>query len=197
MREKLPCYASAAFGLEGLVAGELRELKLADVKAENGGVRFSASPEDLFLCNLRLHFCDRVFILAAEAVCGPEDIILSSDTVVFCEGVILGKPRDEEEAFRMLKKLSGRTHTVCTAVALRKAGRTHEVCSQTNVTFRELTDDQIRRYVSTGEPMDKAGAYGIQGKGALLVKGIEGDYFTVVGLPVSKLAQLFEELSIL
>ena len=69
MREKLPCYASAAFGLEGLVAGELRNLKLADVKAENGGVRFSASPEDLFLCNLRLHFCDRVFILAAEAVC--------------------------------------------------------------------------------------------------------------------------------
>ena len=69
MREKLPCYASAAFGLEGLVAGELRDLKLADVKAENGGVRFSASPEDLFLCNLRLHFCDRVFILAAEAVC--------------------------------------------------------------------------------------------------------------------------------
>ena len=69
MREKLPCYASAAFGFEGLVAGELRNLKLADVKAENGGVRFSASPEDLFLCNLRLHFCDRVFILAAEAVC--------------------------------------------------------------------------------------------------------------------------------
>ena len=135
--------------------------------------------------------------LAAEAVCGPEDIILSSDTVVFCDGAILGKPRDEAEACRMLRTLSGRTHTVCTAVAVRKNGRTYDLCSQTNVTFRDLSEQQILDYVATGEPMDKAGAYGIQGKGALLVEGIQGDYYTVVGLPVCKLAQLFEELSIL
>ena len=167
------------------------------------GVPFECRPTDCDEQCTLLHPADHALelarrkALAAEAVCGPEDVILSSDTVVFCDGQILGKPRDEEDAFRMLRKLSGRTHTVCTAVAVRKGGRTHDLCSQTNVTFRELTDEQIRRYIATGEPMDKAGAYGIQGKGALLVEEIRGDYYTVVGLPVAKLARMFEELSLL
>ncbi len=167
------------------------------------GVPFECRPTDCDESCSLIHPADHALelarrkALAAEAVCDAGDVILSSDTVVFCDGQILGKPRDEEEAFRMLRKLSGRTHTVCTAVCLRREGRNHDLCSQTNVTFRELTDDQIRRYVATGEPMDKAGAYGIQGQGALLVEGIHGDYYTVVGLPVSKLAQMFEELSIL
>ena len=167
------------------------------------GVPFECRPTDCDEQCTLLHPADHALelarrkALAAEAVCDPEDVILSSDTVVFCDGMILGKPRDEEDAFRMLRKLSGRTHTVCTAVAVRKGGRPHDLCSQTNVTFRELTDEQIRRYIATGEPRDKAGAYGIQGKGALLVEEIRGDYYTVVGLPVAKLARMFEELSLL
>ena len=98
-----------------------------------------------------------------------EDLVVGADTLVFLDGEPLGKPRDEEDAFRMLKKLSGTVHSVCTGVAVWHDGVMLSGARETLVTFRTLTDKEIRRYVKTGEPMDKAGAYGIQGKGGKLV----------------------------
>lgn len=130
---------------------------------------------------------------AAAAQAGAEDVVIAADTLVFLEGQPLGKPRDAAEACAMLRRLSGRTHLVCTGVAVRGKGQTACLCQQTEVTFYPLTESEIRGYVATGEPMDKAGAYGIQGKGALLVAEIRGDYYNVVGLPVSALARLLRE----
>lgn len=118
-----------------------------------------------------------------------EDIIIGSDTVVAIDGKILGKPRDEEDAFNMLKLLSGREHSVFTGVTVIAPNEECTFSVETRVKFLPLTDEQVYNYIATGEPMDKAGAYGIQGKGCVLVEGITGDYFNVVGLPVSALYQ--------
>ena len=140
----------------------------------------------------------RVSRMKAQAVARkPGDVVIAADTIVVCGGKVLGKPRNEEDAFRILSLLSGRDHEVMTGMTVLRGD---EIVTHTEVTkihFRQLHPDEIRAYIATGEPMDKAGAYGIQGQGALLVEGIQGDYYTVVGLPVSKLAQMFEELSIL
>lgn len=121
-------------------------------------------------------------------------IIIAADTVVFIDGVILGKPADKEEAAVMLRKLSGREHHVCTGIAVidNKTGKAVSDIQRTAVSFKPLSDGEIDRYIATGEPMDKAGAYGIQELGALFVEGIKGDYFNVVGLPVCKLAQILK-----
>lgn len=124
----------------------------------------------------------RAKALAVEG--GEDDLILAADTVVVLEGTVLEKPRDEAEARHMLAALSGRTHLVCTGVTLRRGERTETRAETTRVTFRSLTPGEIDRYVDTGEPLDKAGGYGIQGYGALLVEGIRGDYSNVVGLPL-------------
>ena len=132
--------------------------------------------------------------VAAEAV--PGDLVLSADTVVALDGAILGKPRDRAEAEAMLTALSGRTHQVYTGVTLLQDGRRlteHEV---TAVTFRPLSPGEIAAYVSTGEPMDKAGAYGIQGLGALLVERLEGDYFNVMGLPLCRLGEMLAQFGV-
>ena len=135
----------------------------------------------------------------AEAVAArsvPGDLILTSDTIVALDGKILGKPHSAELAVEMLTALSGREHTVYTAFTLRPVGGSLPVytgCEHTMVRFRRLTEEEIRGYVATGEPMDKAGAYGIQGRGAVLVEGITGDYFTVMGLPVCRVAQKLKE----
>lgn len=122
-------------------------------------------------------------------------LILAADTVVVLEDAILGKPKDEEDAFAMLASLSGRWHRVLTGLALldTQTGLCRTEVEETKVEFRELSEAEIRRYIATGEPMDKAGAYGIQDKGALLVKGIQGDYFNVVGLPLCRLGILLQE----
>ena len=124
---------------------------------------------------------------AAAALCAPDDLIITADTMVFLGNDRLGKPRDEEDALRMLRALSGRAHTVCTGVSVRRGAQEERFAVSTRVFFRPMTDDEIRAYIKTGEPMDKAGAYGIQGYGSLLVQEIQGDYFNVVGLPVSRL----------
>ncbi|MBR2220147.1 MAG: septum formation inhibitor Maf, partial [Phascolarctobacterium sp.] len=112
--------------------------------------------------------------------------VIAADTVVVAEGVILGKPQNEEDAVEMLKQLSGRTHKVMTGIAVSYAGEMlAEVC-ETEVVFRKLTDEEIKKYVATGEPLDKAGAYGIQGMGAVLVEKINGCYNNVVGLPLTR-----------
>ena len=121
-----------------------------------------------------------------------DEVIVASDTVVVIDGAVLGKPHSEEEAVEMLRTLSGRTHTVYTGVCVRTAAEEEVFAERTDVTFYPLTEEEIRAYVATGEPMDKAGAYGIQGKGCRLVKRIDGDYFTVVGLPVAELVRRLE-----
>ena len=126
----------------------------------------------------------------------PEDLIIGSDTVVELNGVILGKPTDFNDAVRMLTMLSGKTHNVHTGVALTKNGETKSFVSTTKVTFCELSPQEIKDYVNTKDPFDKAGGYGIQGFGARFVKSIEGDYYTVMGLPVNMLYRKLEEMGI-
>lgn len=124
----------------------------------------------------------------AEAVAKdyPDCIVIGADTIVVNDGAILGKPKSEEDAVEMLKALSSRTHFVCTGVALACGDKVKNFCETTEVEFYNLTRDEIVRYVKSGEPMDKAGSYGIQGRGCVIVKRIVGDYFNVVGLPISK-----------
>ena len=122
--------------------------------------------------------------------------VIAADTVVVAEGVILGKPQDAEEAVVMLKQLSGKTHKVLTGIAVSYAGEMlAEVC-ETKVVFRDLTDEEIKNYVATGEPLDKAGAYGIQGKGAVLVEKIDGCYNNVVGLPLTRMQLILAKLGV-
>lgn len=118
----------------------------------------------------------------------PKDIVIGADTTVFCGNTPLGKPKDSNDAKEMLKMLSGKVHKVITAAVIALDGKA--VCSfaeETEVEFYPLSEEEIDLYVKSGEPMDKAGAYGIQGKGSLLIKGIKGDYYNVMGLPVSRL----------
>ena len=127
---------------------------------------------------------------AAAKGAGPEELIIAADTVVALDGAVLGKPRGGDEAFAMLSALSGREHHVYTGVTVLRGGRAVTEHEETAVTFRPLEPGEIRGYIATGEPMDKAGAYGIQGLGALLVSGIRGDYCNVVGLPVFRLGRI-------
>ena len=122
-----------------------------------------------------------------------EDIIIAADTIVWSEGKVLGKPCSEETAVEMLSSLSGKTHQVYTGLCIIKDGIAHSGHEVSKVSFRELSSAEIEAYVKTGEPMDKAGAYGAQGKGALFVKGIEGDFFNVMGLPVCRLGEMLKE----
>lgn len=125
----------------------------------------------------------------------PRKTILAADTVVVCDGVSLGKPADQDEAAEMLGSLSGRRHEVITGMALIAPPNLRVIeAESTRVYFREISDSLIERYVSTGEPLDKAGAYGIQGLASAFVERIEGCYFNVVGLPVSLLFRMFEDL---
>lgn len=130
--------------------------------------------------------------IKAEPFRSERDIVIGADTVVAADGEILGKPKDKSDAFDMLKKLSGREHSVYTGVTVIKGDRRETFSVQTKVKFFTLTDSEISNYLDTGEPFDKAGAYGIQGKGSLLVEKINGDYFNVVGLPISRLVRVLE-----
>ncbi|MBQ9763345.1 MAG: septum formation inhibitor Maf [Phascolarctobacterium sp.] len=133
---------------------------------------------------------------AVVKIKGDELPVIAADTVVVAEGVILGKPQDAEDAVKMLRQLSGKTHKVMTGIAVAYAGEMlAEVC-ETKVVFRELSDEEILQYVATGEPLDKAGAYGIQGKGAILVEKIDGCYNNVVGLPLTRTQLILAKLGV-
>jgi septum formation protein len=132
----------------------------------------------------------------AEAIAAPGAVTIGSDTIVVVDGDVLGKPNDEGEAARMLRRLSGRSHTVVTAVAVQWRDRLVADAEEVAVTFRTLSDRDIEAYIATGEPMDKAGAYGIQGYGATIVERVDGDYFAVMGLPLNRLARLLESLGL-
>ena len=131
---------------------------------------------------------------AVAAQAGPGAVVIAADTVVALDGAVLGKPADELEAFKMLSTLSGCRHQVYTGLTVLQGEEQYTVSEETTVTFRELSAEEIDRYIATGEPMDKAGAYGIQGYGALLVEGIQGDYYNVMGLPVCRLGLLLRRL---
>ena len=127
---------------------------------------------------------------------GPESVIIAADTVVEIDGEILGKPGTPERAAEMLRRLSGRTHRVWTGVCVRQGERVLSAAEETAVRFRELEEEEIRAYVATGEPMDKAGAYGYQDRACLFVERIEGDYFNVVGLPMDRLGRMLREFGV-
>ena len=139
----------------------------------------------------------RVSRMKAMAVSRDQgDVVIAADTIVVCEGQVLGKPRDEEDAFRILSLLSGRSHEVMTGMTVLKDD---EIITHTEVTkihFRDLLPGEIRAYIASGEPMDKAGAYGIQGGAALFADQMEGDYYNVMGLPVCRLAMILRSLGL-
>jgi septum formation protein len=126
----------------------------------------------------------------------PDAATIGSDTTVVIGGELLAKPEDEADARRMLRLLSGRTHTVHTAVAVSRGGAVASAVEDVAVTFRPLSDEEIAAYVATREPMDKAGAYGIQGYGATIVERIDGDYFAVMGLPLRRLVELLARVGV-
>ena len=127
----------------------------------------------------------------------PGSLVISADTIVVIDGEVLGKPRDPDEARSMLQRLSGRTHVVFTAVAVSLGERVRSDVEEVSVTFLPLSEAAIASYVSTGEPLDKAGSYGIQGYGATIVERIDGDFFSVMGLPLARLVALLGELGVI
>ncbi|HJQ09692.1 MAG TPA: Maf family protein [Gemmatimonadaceae bacterium] len=133
---------------------------------------------------------------SAIATREPDRVTIAADTIVVINRKVLGKPRDEEDARRMLSMLSGRQHTVITAVAVARGRKLRSAVEEVGVKFRRLREDEIDAYIATGEPMDKAGAYGIQGFGATIVECVNGDYFAVMGLPLARLVALLRDLGV-
>lgn len=166
----------------------LRDLGLNFLSAPTQVEEPDPTPED----GAQPHFyVERLARLKAEA-CHKEGLIIAADTTVVFDGEILNKPANEDEAFEMLSRLRGQTHRVLTGVCLRLGEEYWIEHEETRVTFARASDEWLRSYISTGEPLDKAGAYGAQGRGALLIERIEGDYFNVVGLPLFRLSKMLE-----
>ena len=141
----------------------------------------------------------RLSMLKAKAVyphCNDEDIIVAADTIVVCDGLMMGKPRSESEAFSMLRRLSGRDHQVMTGLTVMYGDEVVNTTVTTTLRMRHLSDAEIRAYIATGEPMDKAGAYGVQGRACIFVVGIDGDYYNVMGLPVCTLAGILRKFGV-
>ena len=128
--------------------------------------------------------------------CGDDDIIIAADTLVYLDGNPLGKPENPEGAEAMLRKLSGRRHAVFTGVVLLKGLRIKTDVVKTEVVFREISDGEISAYVKSGEPMDKAGAYGAQGRGSIFIERIEGEFFNVMGMPLCRLSMMLREFGV-
>jgi nucleoside triphosphate pyrophosphatase len=133
---------------------------------------------------------------AAVTKQSPDAVTIAADTIVVIDRKVLGKPTDVADARRMLSMLNGRRHTVITAVAVARGGRLRSTVEEVRVEFRRLRGDEIDAYIATGEPMDKAGAYGIQGYGATIVERVEGDYFAVMGLPLARLVTLLRSIGV-
>jgi septum formation protein len=143
-----------------------------------------------------VEYISREKAAAARRLCTADEIFITADTMVFLDDRRLGKPRDEAEALEMLTALQGRRHTVCTGVTVGRGDRLLTESEATEVLFRPASQAELRSYIRTGEPMDKAGAYGIQEKGALLVESIHGDFFNVMGLPVLRLSRMLGRFGI-
>lgn len=185
-----------------LASASQRRQELLQRITENFQVIVSDFDEDEV--NFRGSFSEYVMKLAkgkAESVASKlkdDSIIIGCDTIVAFKDYFLGKPKDESEAFDMLKLLSGNTHQVYSGISVidTKNNNNKIDCACTNVKFSSLTDEEIRNYIATKEPMDKAGAYGIQGFGGVFVEEIKGDYYSVVGLPLNKLNKILKEMGV-
>lgn len=143
--------------------------------------------------------CDEVARLSAKKARAvkrePGDVVIAADTIVVCEGKVLGKPKSEENAYHMLSLLSGRDHQVMTGCTVLRGEKCETFTEVTDLHFRTLSEREIRAYIASGEPMDKAGAYGIQGGAALFCRRMEGDYYNVMGLPVCRLWQTLQSIA--
>jgi septum formation protein len=185
--------------LEVILASQSpRRRDLLDLIGITHVVRPADIDESVLLDEAPIPHCERLARSKAAtlAVRSPDAVVIAADTIVVLDGEILGKPADGGEARATLARLSGRTHTVHTAMAVALGGQTVSAVESVQVTFRPLTADEIAAYVATGEPMDKAGAYGIQGFGATIVERIDGDYFSVMGLGLRRLVALLAELGL-
>lgn len=169
---------------------QLLNLPYTCVSADCDETIAPCTPEDT-VCQLSKRKAE-----AALAVCPPQegDVLIGADTVVAIEGKILGKPKDDKDAYEMIAGMSGKTHSVFTGVTLITQEETQTFCEETKVSVAPLTDAEIRAYLKTGEHRDKAGAYGIQGAFGIHVTGIQGDYNNVVGFPVARIYQELQKL---
>lgn len=167
---------------------------------QDAGISFKVYPSDIvedFDKKLKpQEVVEYLSFIKAESVqkVFPEDIIIGADTIVVFKGEILGKPKSSEDAFRMLKMLSGETHDVLTGVTILKGEIKKTIVSESKVIMRKYSDLEIEEYIKTGEPMDKAGSYAIQGIGGQLVDSFEGDFFSIVGLPLKKVLDILKEI---
>ena len=167
---------------------------------ENFGFSFKTIVKNIDETSNKTRAEDKILEIAekkarAAAIDFPDENVIGADTVVVVDGKILGKPKDKKEAFSMLKSLSGRSHEVITAFSFININKniSYSDYEITKVYFKNLTDDEINWYINTKEPMDKAGAYGIQGKGAFFVEKIEGDFFSVMGFPLGKFVRFLNK----
>jgi len=174
-----------------LASASPRRRQLLEMLGLSIEVRPSQVPEVRGPTETPIAYAERLAREKARSVSGA--LVLGADTTVLLDDRLLEKPADAEDALRMLRLLQGRSHEVITAVALVAGGVLRQATDVTAVTFHRCTDDFLRAYIRTGEPMDKAGAYGIQGYGAALVERIDGDFFGVMGLPVRLVLRLLEE----
>jgi septum formation protein len=177
-----------------LASASPRRRELLSLIGLDHDVRPSDVDESLVPGETPRAYAERLAREKAMAVATPEAITIGCDTIVVVDGDVLGKPRDTADATRMLRLLSGRSHLVMTAVAVAHAGQVASDVVSVDVTFRPLHDSEIADYIRTVEPMDKAGAYGIQGYGATIVDRVDGDYFAVMGLPLNRLIRLLESI---
>lgn len=143
-----------------------------------------------------VEYISRKKALAAKPLAAADDIVITADTMVFLGPERLGKPKDEGDALRMLLSLQGNRHTVCTGVTVMRGERVLTESEATDVYFRPAESAELRAYIAGGEPMDKAGAYGVQGQGSLLVERIDGDFYNVMGLPIVHLARMLGQFGV-
>lgn len=179
-----------------LASGSPRRRELMNYITEDFSVCTSNADENLPGGIDPFEAAEYLAVQKARAVAAehPDDIVIGCDTIVIVDGRILGKPASEDDARNMLRTLSGRTHDVVTGCAVVYGGETQFFSEKTGVSFYDLSEEEIEEYLATGEPFDKAGGYGIQGRGALFVSGINGDYYNVVGLPIAALSRKLKEI---
>ncbi len=184
-----------------LASASPRRREILEQIGINFTVQASSVKEDIAVPESAECFVEKLAFMKAQEVARrivPGSLVIGADTIVLSKGSILGKPGNEDEAFIMLRSLSDNTHLVLTGLALIESPGERILVShkKTEVKFRAISDDEIWAYINTGEPLDKAGSYGIQGRGAIFVEKINGCYFNVVGLPVSKLYLMLREFGI-